>query len=294
MVAGLLWRERLRAGMLAVVLAFSSSVVHAVSSIANDENSIFAKSLYLVDNLSEGNTKIIVANQYTRKNGTIYSQSLSLVGDYDDASDDLYALTPSALVLLPGNGKGESYPSDLVIQEKHEDDVITYDYARFNKETNKTALTNRDVMQKKDLSGLPVVDYLNETFNTTNDSAFARLKESDARFPPGSVAYLYQQSVINTTHLDFSLQEATQFKNLDEWLAANGGENWKKLQWKGYWIAQPKAADEVWGVIEYQSRVYRALFTSAGDDSASLYKNNYFFNNIAFDAVSEAVKQYYQ
>lgn len=294
MVAGFLWRERLRAGMLAVLLTVSSSVVHAVSSIANDQNSIFTKSLYLVDNLSEANSTIIVANQYTRKNGVIYSQSLPLVGDYDDASDELYALTPSALLLLPGNAKGESYPSDLVIQEKHEDDVVTYDYAKYNKDANKTAMTSRDVMQKKDLSGLPVADYLNETFNSTTDSAFARLKGRGARFPEGSIAYLYQQSVINTTYLDFSLQEATEFSHLDDWLAANGSEGWKKLQWKGYRIAQPKATDEVWGMIEYQSRVYRALFTSAGDDSAALYKNNYFFNQTAFDAVSEAVKQCYQ
>ncbi len=294
MVAGLLWRERLRAGMLAVLLTVSSSVVHAVSSIANDQNSIFAKSLYLVDNLSEANNTIIVANQYTRKDGIIYSQSLPLVGDYDDASEDLFALTPSALLLLPGNAKGESYPSDLVIQEKHDDDVITYDYAKYNRESNKTALNSRDVLQKKDLSGLLLADYLNETFNAANASAFTHLKESGLRFPKGSIAYLYQQSVISTTYLDFSLQEATEFKHLDDWLAVNGSEGWKKLQWKGYWIAQPKAADEVWGVIEYQSWVYRALFSSAGDDSAALYKNNYFFNQTAFDAVSEAIKQFYQ
>lgn len=294
MVEGLLWRERLRAGMLAVLLTVSSSMVQAVSSIATDQNSIFARSLYLVDNLSEANTTIIVANQYTRKNGMIYSRSLPLVGDYDDASDELYALTPSTLLLLPGNAKGEAYPSDLVIQEKHDDDVITYDYARYNQDVNKTALTSRDVMQKKDLSGLPVADYLNETFNTTNDAAFAKLKEKGARFPQGSIAYFYQQSLINTTYLDFSLQEATEFKHLDDWLAANGSEGWKKLQWKGYSVAQPKAEDEAWGVIEYQSRVYRALFTKSGDDSASLYKNNYFFNQTAFDAVSEAVKQCYE
>lgn len=294
MVANLWWRERLRAGMLTVLLTVSNSMVHAVSSVVSDQDSIFAKSLYLLDNLTDGGATVVIASQYTRKEGAIYTKSWPVIGEYDDASDDLYALTPDAFLTIPGNAKGEQYPTDLVIQEKHDNNQIIYEYAKYNQEQNKAALTTRDVLVRKDLSGLPISEYLNETFDDATPAAYGKLKGSGLKFPAGSIAYLYQQTVINTTYLDFSMHEATSFKRLDEWLAANSAENWKKLQWKGYWIARSKNADEVWGVVEYQSRVYRALFTTAGDDSDSLYKNNYFFNQTAFDALSEAVKQFYQ
>ena len=287
-------RNKLKAGLLAALMAVSASVVHAASLIAGDDNSIFAKGLYLLDNHSDVAGTVIVANQYVRKKGTVYTRSWPLVGEFDDATDDLFALTPAALLQLPGNPGGEQHPSDLVIQERQNDDQVIYDYAKYNKETNKQAITCRDVLLKKDLSGLPVVDYLNETFNGVNTAAYAKLKNSGLKFPAGATGFLYQQSVINTTYLDFSLQEPTEFSRIDDWLAANGADDWNKLQWAGYWMVQSKKADEPWAAVEYQGKVYRALFTRAGDDSHALYKNNYFLNQTAFDALSEAIRQFYQ
>lgn len=287
-------RNRLKAGLLAALMAVSASVVQAASIIATDDSSIFAKGLYLLDNHSDINGTVVVASQYLRKNGMMYTRSWSLAGEFDDATDDLFALTPSALLQLPGNADGEQHPSDLVIQERQNDEQISYDYAKYNKEANKQAITSRDVLLKKDLSGLPLADYLNETFNGVNAAAFSKLKNSGLKFPAGATGYLYQQSVINTTYLDFSLQEPTEFSRIDDWLNANGADDWNKLQWAGYWMVQSKKADEPWAAVEYQGKVYRALFTKAGDDSHALYKNNYFFNQAAFDALSEAIRQFYQ
>lgn len=287
-------RNRLKAGLLAALVSVSTSVVHAASLVATDQTSIFAQGLYLLDNHTDPSGTVVVANQYTRKDGVVYTRSWALVGEFDDAADDLHALTPSALLLLPGNASGEQYPSDLVIQEKQDKGQISYEYARYNREGNKLAMSNRDVLVMKDLSGLPVADYLNETFFAANAVAYSQLKSSGIKFPKGAIGYLYQQSVIHTTYLDFSLLEPTEFSRIDDWLNANDADNWTRIQWAGYWIAQPKKADELWGVVEYQSRVYRALFNRAGDDSHALYKNNYFFNQAAFDALSEAVRQFYQ
>ena len=287
-------RNRLKAGLLAALVSVSTSLVHAVSLVATDQTSIFAQGLYLLDNHTDPSGTIVVANQYIRKNGVVYSKSWALVGEFDDATDDLFALTPSALLLLPGNAGGEQYPSDLVIQEKQDNEQVSYEYARYNKEGNKQAVSNRDVLLRKDLSGLPVADYLNETFSGVNTVAYNQLKSSGIRFPKGAMGYLYRQSVMSTTYLDFSLLEPTEFSRMDDWLAANGADNWTRLQWAGYWVALPKKADESWGAVEYQSRVYRALFSRAGDDSHALYSNNYFFNQAAFDALSEAIRQFYQ
>lgn len=287
-------QQIVQAAMLSVVMAVPMTLVHAASTVANDQNSVFAKGLYLIDNNTDEEGKLVIANQYIRKNGVVYAKSWALTGEYDDAVDNLFVLSPLQLLTIPGNATGEQYPVDIVIQEKQDGDQVTYQYAKYNKENDNSTISNSDVLQKKDLAGLRIADYMNETFQEKDDPAFKSLQSSNLKFPNGSIGYLFQKSMINSTYLDFSLQEATDYDNLDAWINANEPNAWKKMKWNGYAIAQPKDQSESWGAVEYQGKVYQALFTYAGDDSESLYKNNYFFNQAAYEAVSEAIKKYYQ
>lgn len=287
-------QQIVQAAMLSVVMAVPMTLVHAASTVANDQNSVFAKGLYLIDNNTNEEGKPVIANQYIRKNGVVYAKSWALTGEYDDAVDNLFVLSPLQLLTIPGNATGEQYPVDIVIQEKQDGDQVTYQYAKYNKENDNSTISNSDVLQKKDLAGLRIADYMNETFQEKDDPAFKSLQSSNLKFPNGSIGYLFQKSMINSTYLDFSLQEATDYDNLDAWINANEPNAWKKMKWSGYAIAQPKDQSESWGAVEYQGKVYQALFTYAGDDSESLYKNNYFFNQAAYEAVSEAIKKYYQ
>ncbi len=287
-------QQIVQAAMLSVVMAVPMTLVHAASTVANDQNSVFAKGLYLIDNNTDEEGKLVIANQYIRKNGVVYAKSWALTGEYDDAVDNLFVLSPLQLLTIPGNATGEQYPVDIVIQEKQDGDQVTYQYAKYNKENDNSTISNSDVLQKKDLAGLRIADYMNETFQEKDDPAFKSFQSSNLKFPNGSIGYLFQKSMINSTYLDFSLQEATDYDNLDAWINANEPNAWKKMKWNGYAIAQPKDQSESWGAVEYQGKVYQALFTYAGDDSESLYKNNYFFNQAAYEAVSEAIKKYYQ